>query len=87
MSSVHKKVYKQSKVWIFLKKFIFVDLLTLSTLYTLRIVAGGFITNISVSIWLLSFSVFFFISLASVKRQIELLNFKKLSKKYAKKYI
>ena len=65
----------------FLKKFIFVDLLTLSTLYTLRIVAGGFITNISVSIWLLSFSVFFFISLASVKRQIELLNFKKLSKK------
>jgi len=43
--------------------------------------AGGLITNISVSIWLLTFSIFFFISLASVKRQIELFNFKKLGKK------
>ena len=64
----------------FLKKYIFVDLAILSILYTLRIIGGGLITNISVSIWLLSFSIFFFISLASVKRQIELLNFKKLGK-------
>ncbi len=64
-----------------LKKYIFIDLLILASLYTLRIIAGGLITGISVSIWLLSFSIFFFISLASVKRQIELLNYKKLKKK------
>ena len=58
----------------FIKKYAFIDLLVLATFYTLRIVAGGLITNISVSIWLLSFSIFFFISLASVKRQIELIN-------------
>jgi len=60
------------------KKFVIIDLLIFATLYTLRIVGGGFITDISVSIWLLSFSVIFFISLASVKRQIELLNSKKI---------
>ena len=65
----------------FLKRFIFMDLLILATLYTSRIISGGLITDISISIWLLSFSIFFFISLASVKRQIELLNFKKLNKK------
>ena len=63
------------------KKFIFIDLLILGILYTLRIVGGGLITDISVSIWLLSFSIFFFISLASVKRQIELINAKKLMNK------
>ena len=65
----------------FLKRYVFIDLLVLATLYTLRIISGGLITDISVSIWLLSFSIFFFISLASVKRQIELLNYKKLNKK------
>ncbi len=65
----------------FLKKYVLVDLLVLSCLYTLRIIAGGLITNIPVSIWLLSFSVFFFLSLASVKRQIEFFNFKKMNKK------
>ncbi len=64
-----------------LKRFVFVDLLVLAILYTLRIIAGGLITGISVSIWLLSFSIFFFISLASVKRLIELLNYKKLKDK------
>ena len=63
------------------KKYIYVDLLILSMLYTLRIIAGGVITDISVSIWLLSFSVFFFISLASVKRQIEIMNLKKVNEK------
>jgi len=63
------------------KKFVFIDLLILTLLYTLRIVGGGLITDILVSIWLLSFSVFFFISLASVKRLIELINAKKLKYK------
>ena len=71
-----------SNLYTFLfKKYIYVDLLILSMLYTLRIIAGGVITDISVSIWLLSFSVFFFISLASVKRQIEIMNLKKVNEK------
>ena len=64
----------------FFKKYRFIDLLVLSVLYTLRIIAGGLITNISISLWLLSFSIFFFISLASVKRQIELLSLQKFDK-------
>ena len=64
----------------YLKKFAFIDLLILSILFTGRIIAGGLITEISISFWLISFSIFFFISLASVKRQIEFLNFKKLNK-------
>jgi len=63
------------------KKFPIIDLLVLSSLYTLRIIGGGLITDISVSIWLISFSVFFFISLAAVKRQVELINSKKMKKK------
>ena len=71
-----------SNLYTFLfKKYIYVDILILSMLYTLRIIAGGVITDISVSIWLLSFSVFFFISLASVKRQIEIMNLKKVNEK------
>tara|TARA_Y100000591_G_scaffold204933_1_gene177422 strand:- start:4025 stop:4936 length:912 start_codon:yes stop_codon:yes gene_type:complete len=65
----------------YFKKFAFIDLLILSALYTWRIIAGGSITEISVSIWLLTFSIFFFISLAAVKRQIEFLNFRKLDEK------
>jgi len=60
----------------FLKKLIIIDLITLSFLYTLRIIGGGLIADISISIWLISFSVFFFIALASVKRLIEILNSK-----------
>ncbi len=70
-----------SNLYTFLfKRYAYIDLLILSALYTLRIISGGLIIDISVSIWLLSFSIFFFMSLASVKRQIELLNLKKLDK-------
>ena len=60
-----------------IKKYAFIDLLILSVLYTLRIVAGGLIVDIFASTWLISFSIFFFLSLASIKRQIEILNLKK----------
>lgn len=62
------------------KKYIIIDLLILSTLHILRIVGGGFIADISISIWLLSFSVFFFISLAAIKRLIEIVNIKEFNK-------
>ncbi len=41
-------------------------------LYTVRVIAGAAATQIEVSFWLLAFSVFFFLSLALVKRYVEL---------------
>ena len=55
-----------------LKRRIIIDICVLAGLYTSRIVAGGVATDIPLSVWLLAFSVFFFLSLAAVKRQAEL---------------
>ena len=55
-----------------LKRLVLVDCLTLATLYTLRIIAGAAAVSISISFWLLAFSVFIFLSLALVKRFAEL---------------
>ena len=48
------------------------DVLVLAGLYALRIFAGGAATGVPVSEWLLAFSVFFFLSLALLKRFAEL---------------
>lgn len=56
-----------------LKRRIVIDICVLAALYTTRIIAGGIATNIPLSVWLLAFSVFFFLSLAAVKRQAELI--------------
>ncbi len=55
-----------------LKRKLLVDVFALAGLYTLRIVAGSFATYTELSFWLLSFSIFFFLSLALVKRYVEL---------------
>jgi 4-hydroxybenzoate polyprenyltransferase len=55
-----------------LKRLVIVDCLTLAVLYTVRVLAGGVATNIELSFWLLAFSIFFFASLAWVKRYAEL---------------
>lgn len=57
-----------------LKRRIVIDICVLAGLYTARIIAGGVATGISLSVWLLAFSVFFFLSLAAVKRQAELID-------------
>ncbi|WP_372674939.1 UbiA family prenyltransferase [Aquicoccus sp.] len=57
-----------------LKRRIVVDICVLAGLYTIRIVAGGVATGLPLSVWLLAFSVFFFLSLAAVKRQAELID-------------
>ncbi len=54
------------------KKLIVADVMVLSALYGLRILAGGAATEIVVSPWLLAFSAFLFLSLAFVKRFAEL---------------
>jgi 4-hydroxybenzoate polyprenyltransferase/phosphoserine phosphatase len=55
-----------------LKRKLLVDVFTLAALYTLRIVAGAAATGTELSFWLLAFSIFFFLSLALVKRYVEL---------------
>ncbi len=57
-----------------LKRRMVLDICVLAALYTVRIVAGGVATGLSLSVWLLAFSVFFFLSLAAVKRQAELMD-------------
>ena len=48
------------------------DVMTLSVLYTLRVVAGAAAAGISLSFWLMAFSIFLFVSLAYLKRYIEI---------------
>ena len=50
------------------------DCITLSILYIMRLIAGAVTINLAVSFWLLSFSLFFFFSLALLKRYSELAN-------------
>jgi 4-hydroxybenzoate polyprenyltransferase/phosphoserine phosphatase len=57
-----------------LKRSVMVDVIVLSGLYTIRIIAGSAATGVAVSTWLGSFSIFFFLSLAFVKRFAELEN-------------
>lgn len=55
-----------------LKRMMLVDVFVLSGLYTIRIVAGSSATDVPISTWLAAFSIFFFLSLAFVKRFSEL---------------
>ena len=57
-----------------LKRRVVIDICTLAGLYTMRIIAGAAATGIVLSIWLLAFSIFFFFSLATIKRQAELID-------------
>jgi 4-hydroxybenzoate polyprenyltransferase len=57
-----------------LKQVAILDLVSLALLYTTRIVAGGFALGAPVSFWLLAFAMFFFFSLALVKRYAELVS-------------
>jgi len=57
---------------LWLKRLALVDCLTLASLYTLRIIAGGAAVGVTLSFWLIAFSVFIFLSLAFVKRYAEL---------------
>ena len=56
-----------------LKRLALIDCLTLAVFYTLRIIAGAAAVSVSISFWLLAFSIFIFLSLALVKRYAELL--------------
>ena len=55
-----------------LKRVTAADIITLSLLYTIRILAGVFACNLIPTFWMLAFSMFIFLSLALVKRYSEL---------------
>lgn len=56
----------------YLKRLALIDVLVLSGLYTLRLIAGGAATDTPISRWLAGFAIFLFLSLAIVKRFAEL---------------
>lgn len=58
----------------YLKRIALVDVLALSGLYILRLLAGSSATDTFISHWLAGFSMFLFLSLAIVKRFAELEN-------------
>ncbi len=55
-----------------LKQLAMVDVITLAGLFTLRVLAGGAATSTPISPWLLAFALFFFLSLAVLKRFAEI---------------
>lgn len=55
-----------------LKRLMVVDVIVLAMLYTVRIIAGTFAFDVSLTFWMLAFSMFLFLSLALVKRYAEL---------------
>lgn len=55
-----------------LKRRVVLDVICLATLYTIRVVAGATLASAPLSQWFLPFSIFFFFSLAIVKRVAEL---------------
>ena len=55
-----------------LKRLVLMDVLILAVLYTLRIIAGASVADALPSVWLMSFSMFIFTSLAMAKRYAEL---------------
>ena len=57
-----------------LKRIVLVDVVVLSSLYTIRMLAGAGATQTPISPWLAAFSIFLFLSLAMVKRFSELQN-------------
>ena len=57
---------------LWLKRLLVIDVLLLVCFYLMRIFFGGVTTGITISVWLLAFSMFFFLALALIKRLTEL---------------
>jgi len=72
-----------------LKRIPIIDVLVLSGLYALRMLAGAAATETPFSPWLSSFAIFFFLSLAMVKRFSELENMKErgIEKSHGRGYL
>ena len=64
----------------YLKHYSTIDVITLASLYSLRVIIGAAAISVPLSPWLLNFSIFFFLSLAYMKRYIELSQLKRQGK-------
>jgi len=67
-----------------LKQLVLLDVFFLAGLYTMRLIAGHEAAGIKYSFWLLAFSMFIFLSLALVKRYLELLGLRHENAQVAK---
>lgn len=59
---------------LYLKPIVLLDVITLTSLYTIRIISGAKAIDVPLSYWLIAFSLFIFLSLALIKRFSELKN-------------
>lgn len=59
---------------LFLKRKLIIDVVLLACLYGVRLVAGGVAVGVALSPWFTSFSVFFFLCLAIIKRCTEIVD-------------
>ena len=66
-----------------IKSLAMLDVVTLGFLYTLRIIAGIIAADVELSYWILVFSMFFFVSLAMLKRYSELYNLRQRAEETA----
>ncbi|MDA9927801.1 UbiA family prenyltransferase [Gammaproteobacteria bacterium] len=57
----------------YFKKIVLLDIIILAMLYSFRIVSGSIALEIPLSFWLIIFSLFFFLSLACIKRLSEII--------------
>jgi 4-hydroxybenzoate polyprenyltransferase len=57
---------------VLLKRIAMLDIVTLASLYTMRIIAGSYAFDLGITFWMLAFSMFIFLSLSLVKRYAEL---------------
>ena len=61
----------------FIKKIPILDILVLTTFYLIRLLLGGIVLDISISVWLFTFCFFIFLPLCCIKRIVELKKFNK----------
>lgn len=66
---------------LYLKRILLLDVFVLSGLYTFRIIAGHIVMGEAFSVWLVSFSLFLFLSLAFCKRMAELRTLERTGKR------
>lgn len=55
-----------------MKRLVWIDVIVLASLYLVRVLIGGYAAAISISAWLLAFTLFVFVGLAVLKRYSEL---------------
>ena len=64
-----------------LKQIVLLDVIVLASLYVIRIVGGAAAVDVSISRWLLGFSMFAFLSLALLKRYTEIVTMRAIAGK------